>query len=468
MIYQSMKKFSLFLLTILFASILSAQNIAGTWSGVLSVPNAKLHIAFNIATQNSTYISTMDSPDQGAFGLTTTRTTFADNKLEIVATQLGLFYRGTLTGDSIIGTFNQGGFAFPLVLKRSEKSQSRYYQTPQEPFPYISEQVTIMNDKDGISLGGTFTHPQKGGRYATAILVAGSGPNDRDETIFGHKPFLVLADFLTRNGFAVIRYDKRGVGQSTGDYGKASITDFARDAASVLQFVNSRKDVDKEHIYVIGHSEGSIIAAMTASQHSEIDGIVSIAGPGIKGLEIIQDQNRISMTAQGMNPDSIEYLLAFNRNILQEIIAWDGSENGSTSLRKQLSSFWEHLPATTKNQIGQEAFVENNFKAMITPSYRSFLATDPVEWWAKIHCPVLAINGEKDTQVLAEKNLNAIRQALLKANNRNFVIKKYPQLNHLFQNCTTGFVNEYGTITQTISPQVLEDIVEWLKIQIQK
>ena len=461
-----MKKFFLLLLTIFFASMSSAQNIAGTWSGVLSVPNTKLRIVFNITAQNSAYMSTMDSPDQGAFGLPTTRTTFTDNKLEIVATQLGLFYRGNFEGDSIVGTFNQGGLAFPLVLKRSEKPQSRYYQTPQGPFPYISEQVTIVNDKDNISLGGTFTRPQKGGQFATVILVSGSGPNDRDETIFGHKPFLVLSDFLTRNGFAVVRYDKRGIGQSTGDYGKASITDFVRDAASVLEFMKSRKDVDKEHIYIIGHSEGSIIAAMMASQNSGIDGIVSMAGPGIKGLEIVQDQNRINMTAQGINPDTIEYLLALNRNILQEAIACDGSENASTSLKTQLASFWEHLPVTIKNQTGKEAFVDNNFKAMITPSYRSFLATDPAEWWDKIHCAVLAINGEKDTQVLAEKNLNAIRQALLKANNRNFEIKSYPQLNHLFQNCNTGFVNEYGTITQTISPQVLEDILKWLQIQI--
>jgi pimeloyl-ACP methyl ester carboxylesterase len=167
----------------------------------------------------------MDSPDQGAFGLPTTRTTFADNKLEIVATGLGIYYQGILAGDSIVGSFNQGGISFPLILKKAEKVQFNRPQTPVEPYPYTNEEVIITLKKDNITLSGTLSKPYGDRHHPAIILISGSGPNDRDETIFGHKPFLVLSDFLTRNGFAVIRYDKRGVGKSTGEYNKATIRD---------------------------------------------------------------------------------------------------------------------------------------------------------------------------------------------------------------------------------------------------
>ena len=460
-----MRKFFTLTIAIFFANILFAQNIIGSWSGVLSVSNTKLQVVFNITQQDSSYTSTMDSPDQGAFGLPTTRTTFADNKLEIVATGLGIYYQGILAGDSIVGSFNQGGISFPLILKKAEKVQFNRPQTPVEPYPYTNEEVIITLKKDNITLSGTLSKPYGDRHHPAIILISGSGPNDRDETIFGHKPFLVLSDFLTRNGFAVIRYDKRGVGKSTGEYNKATIRDFANDAAAVVDFAKSRKDIDPANIHVIGHSEGGLIAAMLASQNPNIRSVVSMAGPGVKGLEIVQDQNRVSMQAQKIEPETIDKLLELNREILQGIMEWHGTENERTTLRNQLGVLWVQLPILVKMKVKKDVFVRNNYNALVMPGYRSFLSIDPAEYWEKTKCPVFAINGEMDTQVLAEKNLSAIRNALTNGNNKNFETKSYPKLNHLFQECTTGYVDEYAKIEQTISPEVLEDILAWLQKQ---
>jgi pimeloyl-ACP methyl ester carboxylesterase len=214
--------------------------------------------------------------------------------------------------------------------------------------------VIITLKKDNITLSGTLSKPYGDRHHPAIILISGSGPNDRDETIFGHKPFLVLSDFLTRNGFAVIRYDKRGVGKSTGEYNKATIRDFANDAAAVVDFAKSRKDIDPANIHVIGHSEGGLIAAMLASQNPNIRSVVSMAGPGGKGLEIVQDQNRVSMQAQKIEPETIDKLLKLNHEILQGIMEWHGTENERTTLRNQLGVLWEQLPILVKMKMKKD------------------------------------------------------------------------------------------------------------------
>ncbi|MCE5205499.1 MAG: alpha/beta fold hydrolase [Porphyromonadaceae bacterium] len=460
----------IFYTTILFlvmTFLLKAGDITGNWEGMLTVQQNNLRIVFHVHKTDSILTSTMDSPDQGAFGLPTTRCSFGNNRLEIVATGLGLFYQGTLQGDSIVGTFHQGGIPFPLVLKRSEKPIFDRPQTPREPLPYISEEVIITQPDDSISLSGTLTLPDSTGIFPAILLIAGSGPNDRDETIFGHKPFFVISDHLTRNGFAVLRYDKRGVGKSTGDFDKATIRDFADDAAMAVKYLKQRKEVDAEKIGILGHSEGGLVAPIVASGETGIRMMVLLAAPGTTGIEIVLDQNEVSMQQQAMEPENIEKLQMLNREMFESLLTWDGSENQKTALRDRLLNLWKQLPLLVTLKMNKESYLRSQFNAMIKPGYRSFLAIDPAKSLEKVSCDVLAINGENDLQVPADKNLAAIEKALEKGGNKRFELKKYPLLNHLFQESVTGRVDEYGKISQTISPEVLSDITNWLKKEVE-
>jgi pimeloyl-ACP methyl ester carboxylesterase len=447
---------------------LCAQEITGSWEGSLEVQNTKLRLVFHIERSDSILTTKMDSPDQGAFGLPTTRTNFRENKLEIVASGLGLYYNGSLENDTIRGTFNQGGIPFPLLLMRTEEPQFNRPQTPVGPLPYISEEVTIIPDKkESLSLAGTLTLPDRTAVFPAVVLISGSGPNDRDETLFGHKPLLVLSDYLTRNGFAILRYDKRGVGGSTGDYSKSTIQHFAEDALAAVEYLKQRKEIDREHIGLLGHSEGSIIASMVAAGDNGIDFIVMMAGPGTKGLEVVMDQNDNSMRYQGMEPETIEKIQKSNRELFESLLEWDGSENDRTMLRDKLTYLWEQLPLLIKLKVEKEPYLRNQYNAMITPGYRSFLALDPTIFIEKVTCPVYAINGENDTQVPADKNLTAIKNALKRGGNYRGETKSYPGLNHIFQESITGQMNEYAISEQTISPEVLSDILNWMKKQVE-
>lgn len=461
-----MNKAVFYIFLFLLTGNLYSQEIIGSWTGSLKIQETSLRLVFNVSMKDSVLISTFDSPDQGAFGLPTTRTTYSesDKKLEIIASGLGIFYRGILENDSIVGTFNQGGIPFPLTLRKTIKEVVHKPQTPIEPLPYISEEVTISdNSQNKVSLSGTLTLPDSTGIFPAIILIAGSGPNDRDETIFGHKPFYLLSDYLTRNGFAVLRYDKRGVGKSTGDYSKATISDFVTDASNALEYLKSRKEIDSSKIGMLGHSEGGIIAPMVASKSSDVKFLVLLAAPGTKGIEIVLDQNENSLKHQGIEPETINRLQLTNREIFESLLVWTGSENDRTALRDRLSYLWEQLPILIKLKLEKEPYLRAQFNAMITPGYRSFLATDPKDYLSLVSCPVLAINGENDVQVPALKNLEAIKHHIQKGGNYKVETKSYPMLNHLFQESITGQPDEYAKIDQTISPQVLSDITNWIK-----
>jgi pimeloyl-ACP methyl ester carboxylesterase len=463
-----MNKAVFYIFLFLLTGNLYSQEIIGSWTGSLKIQETSLRLVFNVSMKDSVLISTFDSPDQGAFGLPTTRTTYSesDKKLEIIASGLGIFYRGILENDSIVGTFNQGGIPFPLTLRKTIKEVVHKPQTPIEPLPYISEEVTISdNSQNKVSLSGTLTLPDSTGIFPAIILIAGSGPNDRDETIFGHKPFYVISDYLTRNGFAVLRYDKRGVGKSTGDYSKATISDFVTDASNALEYLKSRKGIDSSKIGMLGHSEGGIIAPMVASKSSDVKFMVLLAAPGTKGIEIVLDQNENSLKHQGIEPETINRLQLTNREIFESLLVWSGSENDRTALRDRLSYLWEQLPILIKLKLEKEPYLRAQFNAMITPGYRSFLSTDPKDYLSLVSCPVLAINGENDVQVPALKNLEAIKHHIQKGGNYKVETKSYPLLNHLFQESITGQPDEYGKIDQTISPQVLSDITNWVKNQ---
>ncbi|HHV86854.1 MAG TPA: alpha/beta hydrolase [Petrimonas sp.] len=459
------KNLSVVLLLLTTVTVFS-QEITGSWSGTLNIMGNKLPVVFHISKTDSIYTTKMDSPAQNALGLPTSKTSFAENMLEVVATGLGLFYQGTLYGDSIVGTFNQGGIPFPLVLKQSDEPVLNRPQEPKPPFPYKTEEVKFTNKKDKTELAGTLSIPDSAGTFPAVVLIAGSGPHDRDETVFGHKPFLVIADQLTRNGFVVLRYDKRGVGSSDGQFETATTKNFAGDATAALDYLKTRKEVNRSKIGLIGHSEGGVIAPMVASDNRDVRFVVLLAGMGEKGIETIMEQNRLSLETLNMEPENRERSLKAMREIFESLPEWQGTEADRVTLRDRLSQLWEQYPILVKMKLKKDPFVRDQFNAISTPWYRQFLALDPTEYLQKVKCPVLAINGEKDTQVLADKNLSAIKSALDKGRNHQYEIKTYPGLNHLFQECETGRIDEYGKIEETISPEVLSDITAWIKRQV--
>lgn len=449
---------------------LYSQEISGTWQGALNVQGTKLEIVFHIEKQTDGYTSLMDSPTQGAFGIPTTKTTFDNGKIEIVLSNLAIFYQGTLANDTIKGVFNQNGMPFPLSLYKAEKKTQLRPQEPKEPFPYKVEEIVFANKKEKIELAGTLTLPQqKGKKHPAVVLIAGSGPNDRDETIFGHKPFWVLADYLTRHGIAVLRYDKRGIGESKGEYFLATTQDFADDAEEAIDYLKTRKEIDPSNIGLIGHSEGGIIAPMIAAKNGDVSFIILMAGLGVSGVDLSLAQNQFAFNKTSLSKEEKEHLNEMLKDIYNSVLTWDGyvgSETERTLLKEELAVLWENLPAEIQSTVLKDTFIEKTTANIATPWFRHFLLTNPSDYLKNVSLPVLAINGENDTQVEYKTNLGLIENALKKGKNKHYTIKTYPLLNHLFQESTTGEIEEYGKIEQTISPKVMEDITKWIEGQV--
>lgn len=458
-----MKKCIIIALCVYFTSSLFAQDITGSWAGKLHIQNAKLAIVFHIVKHDTIYETKMDSPDQGAFGLATTKTLFSGNKLEISARGMGISYTGIFQDDSITGIFRQGGLQLPLVLKPTQKTTLSRSQEPKSPFPYLTRDITFLNEVDGNILAGTLTIPDSTGIFPAVILIAGSGPNDRDEAILGHKPFLVIADHLTRNGFVVLRYDKRGIAKSNGDYVSATTEDFASDAAAAFHFLKSQSNIDKSRIALIGHSEGGVIAPMVAANDKTVGAIILMAGMGVEGSKLLRQQN-IDLMKMGQVPqDTIDQVITTLEKIYVSLKDWKGTVDEQKELSDEFGILWESIPASIRGKSSRENYIKGNMGAMLSPWYRSFLSLNPTQYLEKVKCPVFAANGEKDIQVEALQNLQAIKESLEKGGNKKYTIKSYNGLNHLFQECETGAIDEYGKIEQTISPQFLTDMTNWLK-----
>ncbi len=452
-------------LTLFFTSMLSyAQDITGTWNGVLTVSGIQLKIVFHINTLGEGYASTMDSPDQGAKGIPVATTTFDDSKLSLAIPNIGLIYEGEFKTDSVVGTLKQNGASFPMTLKRTPveiKPVSRP-QEPKPPYPYISEDVTFENKTAGITLAGTLTKPATGSNFTAVILISGSGPQNRDEELMGHKPFLVIADYLTRRGIAVLRYDDRGTAQSTGDFKIATTTDFATDVESAIAWLKTRKEINPHKIGLMGHSEGGVIAPMVAAQSKDVGFIVMLAGTGIRGDSLLLLQEELVYRVSGMPEDNIAKMIGINSQVFRKVVSTQ-----KLVLQQELTDF---MTSKLKNDIAPllpdgmtvDNYINQFTASLSTPWMQYFLRYDPAPALEKVKCPVLAVNGDKDLQVPAKENLSAIRRSLEKGGNKNFTIKEYPGLNHLFQECTTGSPAEYASIEQTFSPVVLNDLADWI------
>lgn len=464
-----MRTFSILLISLLTTISLSAQDITGQWNGVLKVQGTQLRLVLNITKTDNGISSTMDSPDQGAKGIPTTTTGFENSILKITIASAKIEYEGTLGQDNVIvGTFKQGGQSFPMNLSK-EKIEKEKLIRPQEPiipYPYYSEDITFENKKAGINLAGTLTLPNKDGVFPVVILISGSGPQNRDEELLGHKPFLVLSDYLTKNGIAVLRYDDRGTALSKGDFKSATSVDFATDVESAIEYLKSRKEINKKKIGLIGHSEGGLIAPMVASKSKDVAFIVLLAGTGIQGDQLLLLQQRLIGKVSGVSDEDLQKTELTNRKAFDIVNKSTSLEQLKTYLTTYIKQEMKDNPSAEKPQgMTDDDFVKMQVNQIANPWMLYFIKYNPTPALTKVKCPVLAINGEKDLQVPPKENLNAIKKALAKGGNKKVTIKEVPNLNHLFQECKTGSPDEYATIEQTFSPTALTEILMWLQIQ---
>lgn len=458
----------LFALCILFST--KAQDISGTWNGVLKVQGTQLRLTFNVDKTESDFSATMDSPDQGAFGIPVTKTIFENNMIKFEVSKLLIVYQGELKENEIIGTFKQGGQEFPMNLSKNkiEKEIVKRPQEPSKPYPYTSEDITFQNEKANILLSGTLTLPEKEGNYPVVILISGSGPQNRDEELLGHKPFLVLADHLTKNGIAVLRYDDRGVGASKGDFNSATSADFATDVESAIAYLKTRKEINKKKIGLVGHSEGGLIAPMIASKSKDVNFIVLLAGPGITGAKILLLQQELIARASGASETDIKKTYDANKAVFDLVENTNDDQKLKEDLTKLLfASLENNQTMEIPEALTKEEYVSMQISKVLNPWMKFFLKYDPATALEKIKCPVLAVNGEKDLQVPPKENLSTIKNALTKGGNKKVSIIEFPNLNHLFQEAKTGNTSEYASIEQTFSPIALEAITNWIKIQVE-
>jgi len=445
----------------------SASGIEGIWEGKLKVLETEVRIVFNISKNPDGALSaTMDSPDQGVTGFPVEEVIFKDNTLHLELKSAGGVYEGKISKDFLVieGEWRQSGQAFPLTVKRVDKAvEVLRPQEPKRPYPYIEKKVAYTNLKAGVKLAGVLTLPSEKGVFPAVLLISGSGPHDRNETVFGHRPFLVLADYLTRQGIAVLRVDDRGVRESTGDFSQATSEDFALDVLAGIEYLKTRKEINPKQIGLIGHSEGGLIAPMVAVKSADVAFIVLMAGTGLTGEEILYLQSDLISKAMGVNEEEIAKSRQFNEKIFSVIKEEEDNEIAKERLRQIVMAYWAELSDEEKNRIGvSEEFLNAQLQNLLSPWYRFFLTYDPKPTLTKVKCPVLAINGEKDLQVSPKENLSAIEEALKAGGNQNYTIKELPGLNHLFQTAQTGLSSEYAKIEETISPIALKMIGDWI------
>jgi pimeloyl-ACP methyl ester carboxylesterase len=454
-----MRTFALLLFVILTNFNLNAQDISGQWHGILKVQGTQLRLILNITKTENIYSSTMDSPDQGATGIPVTSTTFENSKLKFEVTNARIEYNGEFKDNQFVGIFKQGGMEFPMNLSKKPITKP---QEPTIPYSYYTEEVTFLNPKANIELSGTLSLPEKQGNFPVVILISGSGPQNRDEELLGHKPFLIISDYLTKKGIAVLRYDDRGTGQSKGDFQVATTADFATDVESAIAFLKTRKEINKTKIGLVGHSEGGVIAPMVASENKDVDFIVLLAGTGIRGDKLLLLQQESFLKASGATESEIIKSTERNAKAFDMVI----KSNDDQKLKKDLSNLLNETPTgEIPNGLSKEDFVTLHVNQITSPWMQYFLKLDPSKKLEKVKCAVLAINGEKDLQVPSKENLGAIKKALTKSGNKNVTTHEFPNLNHLFQECTTGLPSEYAEIEQTISPKVLEEVTNWILAQ---
>ena len=442
------------LIPLLFVALQAQAQIEGYWKGEIDLGVQKLETAFDIKAVENGYAATFDVPAQGAYDIPVDETTFQDGHLQLTMSAMGASYSGTLKGDVIEGEFTQHGMTFTLNLAKAEKKEQKKVrpQDPQPPFHYQIEEVTFVNEKEGNTLAGTLTIPEGEGPFPAMVLVSGSGQQDRDEELMNHRPFWVIADYCALHGIAVLRYDDRGIGGSTGEVENATSMDFSYDAEAAFDYLRNRKEINATKVGILGHSEGDVINFMVSSRRPEVAFLVSLAGPSVNGIEVLKEQQAAILRASGMSEEMVQFNGNANAQMF-DIIEASNDREEADSLLRQLLKGWGYNEELTEQTVGQ----------MASPWMYYFLRYDPTDAIVKTNCPALLLNGSKDLQVIASQNLPGYEKIIAEHGKANLTLRELPDLNHLFQHCETGSPNEYFEIEETISPEVLETIVGFVK-----
>jgi pimeloyl-ACP methyl ester carboxylesterase len=435
------------------------KGLQGAWAGDVGL--AKLKLVLHVVHVSEGVKAALDSPYEGASGLPVTLLERDGDKIAFALEAQGIAYKGNLSADGqvITGGFTQGGRAFLLDLKkRNRPAAEARPRRPQEeaigaaPLPYREEDVIFDNPAaPGVKLAGTLTLPDGSGPFPTVVLVSGSGPQGRNQDVAGHKTFLVLADYLTRNGLAVLRYDKRGVAKSTGNHSAATTDDFALDAEAAVAYLQSRPEVDGRKLGMIGHSEGGLIAPMVAIKGPSLAFIVMMAGPGVPGRILLAEQARLIQMAGGMSVEQADASYARRRQIFDSIVEAKNSTEAQARTRAIAEGVDPKPPQAAIDELV-------NFAASAWG--RRFLAYDPVPTLMKVRVPTLVLNGSLDLQVPPSIDLPPIREAMAK--NPDLTVIEMESLNHLFQHAITGSLTEYAHIEETLAPELLDTLSGWI------
>jgi fermentation-respiration switch protein FrsA (DUF1100 family) len=448
------------------------SSIVGDWKGTLAVGGGiSLHLVVHFVKQTGGGLTgSLDSLDQNARGIPFSLVRQTGPKVHAESALIHATFDGALaaSGKTVTGTWSQGT-PLPLILTRITAAQAAMLgppqrpQNPKPPYPYTVQNVTFPGGASGVILGGTLTVPPGTGPFPAAVLIAGSGPNDRDETILGHKPFWILADSLTRRSLAVLRYDKRGIGQSKGSYATATSQDFAADAQAAAAWLRTAPSVDARKVGLIGHSEGGLIAPLVAVQDPSTAFIVLLAGTGVPGDRILSEQSALIGNAMGMPAADITRNQAAQNELFglfkEEKDPAVARTKAAASLRWMLAA----MPLDKRKAVGApEAFIQTQLSALASPWMRYFITYDPAPTLKQVRCPVLALDGSLDLQVPPEENLAAISAALKAGGNTDVTTQELPGLNHLFQTAKTGSPSEYAQIDETLAPVVSTTIGDWI------
>jgi uncharacterized protein len=446
---------------------LPGEGFAGVWQGSLR-PNAfELRLLIKLADGGDGLSGTLSSIDQDARDIPITKATQDGRMLHFEVATIHATFDGELStdGSEVVGKWKQGSNALPLTIRRLEKAPDMSRpQDPAKPYPYDEEEVAFRNRAADVTLAGTLTSPRSPGPHPAVVLISGSGPQDRDEAIMGHRPFLVLADRLTRSGIVVLRYDDRGYQKSTGDFSSATTRDFTADALAAVDFLKTRTEVDAHRIGLIGHSEGGLIAPRAAVTSGDVAFIVLLAGPGVPMDELLARQSQDMLRIGGASGDVATLQAKLQSRIFEAVRAENGSAGFESRVRAVMEDAMNELTPEQRANLGfGPAHLENELRSVSSPWFRELLAIDPRPTLEQVRCPVLAINGSKDIQVAANDNLAGIRSALKTGGNTHATVVELPGLNHLFQQCTTGATTEYGTIEETFNEEALSLVTAWIQ-----
>ena len=451
-------------------SFSQANKFIGNWEGKLNV-GVELRIVFHIIADGKGGVASVaDSPDQDAYGLHCDTTIISGDEISIEMKDLKAYVNAKMTNDSTLeGNFKQLAL-IPLTLKRVLKPSERYRpQTPKAPFDYKSEEVEYSGKDKLLRYGATITIPKGKGPFPAAVLITGSGAQNRDEEILGHKPFAVLADYLTKKGFVVLRVDDRGIGKSTGRFGLATSADFAIDVNNSVNYLLSRSEVDKKKTGLIGHSEGGMIAPMVAAERKDISFIVLMAGPGVPIIDLMAEQNEAVARSGGVTEDALKEIKPLFKTLVTVIEQSKDSAAAFTNTAIALEGWAKDKPKPVLEELNLGTILQRSeyVTAMVSqlqsPWFKYFIKFDPGKYLEQLNCKVLAVDGDKDVQVVSKQNLPGIQASLKKSKTKIYEVKELPGLNHLFQHCIKCTVAEYGELEETISPAALEIIGNWLE-----